>query len=134
MLLEEFAPFIVQQGAVGLDSIVDLNPRCAVFVLGVDRSLEEVQSHQCGFTTLPGKGNLGDTLGFNVLAREGFEDIVRHEEVALWIKVFLLQKETILTIKIADSPSGFGHNVKCGRSIHCKSSILGNLVHFLQLN
>ena len=51
---EESAPFIIQFGAVVLDSIDDLLFRPPVLLSVFNRALEEIQPHQGRFTTLPG--------------------------------------------------------------------------------
>ncbi len=54
-LSEKTAPFLVDQGAVGLDAVRDDLPRPTVFFHQGERALQERQSHQRWFATLPGQ-------------------------------------------------------------------------------
>ena len=58
MFLEEGAPVIVQQDAVGLEGVLNDLVRAAVFLDELERVPEEVELHQRRFASLPGNGDL----------------------------------------------------------------------------
>ena len=57
MVVEEFAPLVGEQRAVGLDRVVDGLARLPVSVGQFERTPEEVDTHQRRFAALPGDGH-----------------------------------------------------------------------------
>ena len=59
MLGEQLAPGIIQQGAVGLDGVLDLLARPTVLLGQLERPAEELHPHERGFAPLPRDRDLG---------------------------------------------------------------------------
>ena len=71
VLLEEGAPGVVEQQAVGLEGLLDRLPRLSVFFDEFDRALEEFELHQGRLAPLPGDRYLRRAVGFQQLADIG---------------------------------------------------------------
>jgi len=63
VFLEESAPLIIQPGSVGLDRVKDLLIGFSIFLRVFNRTLEEIQSHQGWFTSLPGNVDFRYLMG-----------------------------------------------------------------------
>jgi hypothetical protein len=114
IFLEEFTPFIVQQGAVGLHGVLESHPRSAVFLLISDGLAVEIDSHQGRLATLPGYGDLITAVGLDQLADVGFKGLFGHAEIAIRVKQLLIQEEAIRASQVAGGTAGFGQYVNAG--------------------
>jgi len=65
---EEFAPLIVQQGAIGLQGVINVHTGTRIFFLISHRAAEEIHAHQGWLAALPGKVDFRHSLGCDVLA------------------------------------------------------------------
>ena len=78
VFLEEGAPVVVEQQAVGLESVLHRLAGPAVFLDQFDGALEELELHQRRLAALPGDGHLGRAMRFQQLADVGLERGLRH--------------------------------------------------------
>ena len=101
MLLEERAPGVVEQQAVGLKRVLYGLAGAAVFLDERDGLLEELQLHQRRLAALPGDGHLGRAVRFQQLADIGLERRARHPVLVVGIERFLREEETIRAIDVA---------------------------------
>jgi len=90
VLLEELAPLIVQEGAVGLHGVFEGHSRFAVFLLVFDRLAEKIYPHKGWFAALPGHRDLGAAVGLDQLLDIYLENLFRHAEVATRVKQLLV--------------------------------------------
>ena len=110
---KEFTPFVVQQGAVGLQGVADLSAT-GVFLLQGNRFPEKVDSQQRRFSSLPGEGDFRHALLFDVLADVGLQYFVRHFEVFVGgEELFFFQIKAVFAVEITQRPDGLGHHMKC---------------------
>ena len=109
---EEFAPFVVEQRAVGLDGVGnDFTAR--EFFLERDDFAEKIDAEQGGFAALPGEIDFGDGLAMDVLADVFLQHRVAHAPLVFaGIEIFLFEIETIFAIEVANRPDRFGQDVK----------------------
>ena len=110
--MEKLPPLIIQQGAVGLQRVVDAHARLAMLLLEFHCAPEKVQPHKRRFAPLPGKGDVGDALGRNVLPRVFLQQVIGHAEATAGVHALLGEKVTILAVQIADGPTGLQHDVE----------------------
>src|SRR5512135_2361488 len=73
LLMQELAPAIVYQRAVGLEIVLAPHMGRAVLLLQRDDFLEKIESEKGRFATLPGEDHLLVVLTFKVLADESLE-------------------------------------------------------------
>ena len=112
---QEFAPFVVEHGAVGLDGVVDLFA-VSVLALQLDDLAEKLHPQQRRFPTLPGKRNLRHILAPDVLPHVGLEDHVGHFEIFVrGEELLFFEIEAVFAVEVADRPDGLGHDVEVGR-------------------
>src|SRR5450631_304734 len=78
VLLEEGAPCVVEQQAIGLERLLNHLPGPSVLFDQRDRVLEEFELHQRGLATLPSDSHLRGTMGFQELSDIGVERLLRH--------------------------------------------------------
>ena len=78
--LQEFAPFVVEQRAVGLDGIVDAFA-AGILPLQLDDFAEELHPEQRRFPTLPGECDFRNILPYDVLPHIGLEDLIGHFKI-----------------------------------------------------
>ncbi|MBA7484259.1 hypothetical protein ES707_19783 [subsurface metagenome] len=112
MLLKETAPVIIKGNTVRLQGVVDSHAWTFVLFLEFNGAFKESQTHQRGFTALPGKGHFWNALGFNVLARECIQQVIRHTETAVRVESFFRQVVAVFTVEVADRPPWLDHHVK----------------------
>ena len=112
MFPKEPAPFLIECDGVGLQRIQDAHAGPAVFRLQGHRLAEKIQSHQGGFTPLPGKTDFGMRLGADVLLDVFFEHWIRHAEITARKQRFFFEKITILAIQVANGTPGLGHDME----------------------
>jgi hypothetical protein len=111
-LAEELAPFVVQEGAVGLHGVLKCRSRSPILLFDLDGPPEEVQAHQGRLSPLPGYGDRGVLLGLYILADIALQNLVGHPKAALRIEVLLGEEETVFAAEIAYRPRGLGHEMK----------------------
>ena len=121
VFLKEFAPLIVQEGAVGLHGIFEDHGRLFIFFLIFDGLPIEIEPHEGGFAPLPGHRHLGGAVIFDELAIISFQDLVPHPEVAAGIEAVVVQKKTVGTVQVADSAGGLGKDVNTGAGDEIRS-------------
>ena len=117
MLLEEAAPVVVEQGAVGLDAVLNDLARPTVSFNQFDRALEERKLHQRRLTPLPCDLYFRCLVGLQQLADVGLQGAVRHTLALVRIQRLLGQEEAIAAVYIAGRPAGLGQQVKGVRCI-----------------
>ena len=84
-----------------------------MFLLVIEGSLEEIQPHQGGLATLPGKGDFGRLLRVDVLAGKCIQQFISHAEAAAGIHHLFGKEVTIFAIQIANRAAWLGHNMEC---------------------
>ena len=109
---EELAPFVVQEGAVGLQGVLDAHARTLVLLLQSHGLPKPVESHQGWLAALPGKGDLRDLLGLDVLTGVLLEQVQRHAEVRSGIEILLGQEIAIGAVQVADRAARLEHDVE----------------------
>ena len=75
---EEGAPLVGEEGAVGLEAVVDEVALGVLTLEGDDALVEAERAHE-GFAAVPGEEHLGLGLRFDVLANVGLERGVAHD-------------------------------------------------------
>ena len=68
VVAQKRVPVVIQQSAIGLEVVLDVQTRTLVFLFECDHLLEESDAQQGRFATLPGEYDFVAALGFNVLA------------------------------------------------------------------
>ncbi len=114
VLAEKLAPVVIQEDAIGLHRMPDCDAWTRVVCDVVHRALEKVQSHQGGFTALPGDSDFGDTLRFDHLADVGFERLVAHAKAAVGVELLLGEEKAVGAIQVAGCAGWFAQNMKVG--------------------
>ena len=109
---EKCAPFVVEQGAVGLECGADALA-VGVFLLVFDHLAEVIDTEQGGFATLKGEVYFGARLSGDVVANKGFQALVRHLPLlVVGVELFFLQIEAVLAVQVADRADGLGNDVE----------------------
>lgn len=109
---EELAPFVIEQGAVGLDGVGD-DFAGGEFFLQRDNLAKKIDTEQGGFAALPGEIDFGCGLAMDVLADVFRKYGVAHAPLVFaGVKFFLFEIETIFAIEIANRPDWFGQDMK----------------------
>jgi hypothetical protein len=103
VFLEELAPLIVQQGAVGLHGV----PRNAYLVCasypaydtfpGTRRLYGRNRLHQRWLAALPGYSNLRTTVRLAQLADISLQSLFAHTKLDIGVEKFLVQEQTVRT-------------------------------------
>ena len=112
--LEEGAPLVVEQRAVGLDRVRRPAVRALVAFDVLDRALEEVEAHQRRLAALPGDDDLRPRLRLEQLADVGLEQLVRHPEPAARVEHLLREEEAVLAVEVADGAGRLGEHMEIG--------------------
>ena len=112
VLLEERAPFIVQEGAVGLYRVKDFLRRLSVFFEVSDGAPEEIEAHEGRLAALPCDVDFAGRVRLQKLPDICIQQVLGHPEPVARVKHFLGQKEAILAVQIAGSARGLGQKVK----------------------
>ena len=117
VLLQEPAPLVVEQGAVGLDRVEDPLARRGVLAFQLDGPPEEIQAHHRGLAALPGDHHLrGPRVPLEQLANIRLLQVFGHPEPAARVQHLLGQEEAVLAVQVADRARGLGHHVEGQRS------------------
>jgi hypothetical protein len=118
VFFEKGAPFLVEQGAIGLEIVFDALAGAGVFLLQSEHLAEEIQAHQGGFAALPGEHHFRPGDPGDVLLDEALEDFIGHPAGAGHSgQARLAQVETITAIQIAGATAGFDHGVEAPWSL-----------------
>ena len=88
VFLEESAPFVIEQNAVGLKSVLHDLVRPAVFLDEFDRAPEELDLHEGRLAALPSHGNVRSAVRFQQLADVGLERGLGHPILFVRIERF----------------------------------------------
>ena len=112
MLLEERAPLVVEQRAVGLEIVLDALVGLLVFLLELDHLVEELEPEQRRLATLPGEDHFVAVLAFDVLLDVGLENFVGDLELAVAAQqLFFVQVIAIGAVDVADGADRLDHRV-----------------------
>ncbi len=111
--VQEVAPLVVEERAVGLDGVEDPLSRPAEPALELERADEELEPHQCRLATLEGHHDLvGTRVGRQQLPDVGLVDVGVHPEPAAGVELVLGQEEAVLAVQVADGAGRLGHHVE----------------------
>ena len=97
---EKFAPLVVKENGVGLQSVTDDLARYTILLLQLDELLVEIETHECGFTALPCETRLRE-FQIEVIGDEAFEYFVAHTLAALADFGWTALVEAVFAIEIA---------------------------------
>lgn len=112
VVMEKPAPFVVEQGAIGLDTIAHTSA-FGISTLIVQRFAIETNRPQQRFSPMPGEDDLGLGLCLDVLPREQFEQFVAHLMMRrLRIEPRLLKVVAIAASEIALCTCRLRHHVE----------------------
>ena len=123
VFLEEGAPVIVEQDAVGLKGVLHDLPGPAVLLDEFDGAPEEFELHQRRLAALPRHGHLGRAVRLQQLADIGLERGIGHPVLVVRIQRFLGQEEAIRAVDIAGGAARLRQQVKTGRRIGWTSEL-----------
>ena len=99
--MEERAPFVIKQDAVGLEGVFD-GLALGIFRLKGHRRAEEIDPEQCRLTALPGKVDGGTGLGGDVVSHIRLQDLGLHPHApCVGVEFFLLEIEAIAAVQVA---------------------------------
>lgn len=101
MVVEEAAPCLIDQYAVGLEGVLDRGPGLPAPVLQLYGPSKKIESHERRLAPLPGNGHPGHLVRFEKLPNKCFMNLVRHPEIAARVELFLLQEEAVVAPQIA---------------------------------
>ena len=105
VVMQELGPFVIEQGAIRLEDVLNDGRWWLQFVLDLDGFLVEIQPHQRWFAALPGERVFclrAAEITCNHLAESGF----RHAAVVVWIEEAFTGVETVLATEIAVASGG----------------------------
>ena len=123
VLLEEGAPVVVEQDAVGLEGVLHGLAGPAVLLDELDGAPEELELHQRRLAALPRHGDLGRAVRLEQLADVGLERGLGHPALVVRIQRFLGQEEAIRAIDVAGGPARLRQQVEARRSIGAKGIV-----------
>ncbi len=114
VLGEEGRPFIVDQGSVGLEGVVD-GLAGGMFGLEGDDGAKEIDAKEGGLTALPCEVDFVVRLRGDVLLDVALEDFRGHLPARCGgVEGFFLEVEAVFAVEVADGADGLGHDVKTG--------------------
>jgi len=114
VILEELAPLIVQQGAVGLYGILETHvlyachTRLTILFLALDGFVVEIDPHQRWLAALAGYSNLRAAVRLDQLADISLQSLFAHTKLDIGVAKFLVQEETVRTAQVAGGARGLG--------------------------
>ena len=112
VLLEEPAPLVGEQGAVGLDAVV-YGPSVGILLLQLHRTLVEGEGAHQRLAAVPGEQHLRHRLRVDVLFDELFQQFFAHHVLGILpVEFCLLQVVAIITGKVAYRSYRFQHHVE----------------------
>ncbi len=112
VFLEESAPFVIEQDAVGLKSVLHDLVRTAVFLHEFDGAAEELDLHEGRLAALPSHSDVRSAVRFQQLADVGLERGLGHPILFVGIERFLGEEEAVRAIDIASGSARFREEVK----------------------
>ena len=115
VLLEKFAPRVVEPDSIGLERIAHAHSRGRAGRLQFDGAAEEVEPHQRGLASLVGEVDLArfSRLRLDILPQVGFERLLRHVPgFARRVERLFLQIEAVFAGEIADRADRLGDHVQ----------------------
>ena len=116
VLPKEGAPLIGQQGAVGLQAVVDETSTSVLALEGKYALVKTQRTHQ-RLATMPREQDLRLRLGFDILSDEGLQGLFAHAKTFLsfgGVDIAFLQIVAIVTSEVAEAADGLGHDVERG--------------------
>ena len=117
VLLEERAPVVVEQQAVGLEGVLHGLAGPAVLLDQFDGAPEEVELHQRRLAALPGDGDLRRAVRLQQLADVGLERGLGHAVLVVRVQRFLGQEEAVGAIDVAGRPARLRQQVEARRAV-----------------
>ena len=113
VLLEERAPFLGDQGPVGLQVVLDLLTGLCVLPLEAHHLAVEVEAEPRRFPALPRKDDFRTGDGGDVLLDEALQHLVGHDARArsAW-KRLLAQVIAVVALQVAGRAAWLDHHVK----------------------
>ena len=117
VLLEKFAPFIIEKDAVGLKGVLHGLVRPAVLFDEFDGAPEKVELHQRRLAALPRHGHRGRAVRLEQLTDVGLERVVGHPVLFVRIQRLFGQEEAIRTVDIAGRPARLRKQVEGRRGV-----------------
>ena len=109
---EELRPLVVDEGAVGLDRVLDDLVGPAVALDEVDHSAEELDTHERRLAALPGDRDLGVAVRLEQLPDVRLQQPVVHPERAAGVELLLGQEEAVRAVEVADRAGGLPEHVE----------------------
>ncbi len=103
--MQELGPFIIEQGAIRLENVLNVGRRRFQFVLNLNNFLVEIQPHQRRFAALPGK-RIFCLCAAKIACNHLAESVFRHAAMAVWIEEAFAGVETVLATEIAIASGG----------------------------
>src|SRR5208282_2600604 len=92
---KKLTPLITEQRTIRLNGVLERHTRAPVLFLKLDRTPEEVETHQGRLAALPSNRYLIRTVGFDKLLYVLFEELIIHTKTAAGVEQFLIQVETV---------------------------------------
>ncbi len=117
VLLEEHAPVVVEQQAVGLEGVLHRLAGLAVLVDQLDRAAEELELHQRRLAALPGHRDLRRAVRLEQLADVGLERGLGHAVLVVRVQRFLGQEEAVGAVDVAGRAARLGQQVEARRRV-----------------
>ena len=112
VLLEEPAPLVGEQRAVGLDAVVD-GASAGIFLLQLHGPLVERQGAHQRLSAVPGEEHLRHGLRLDVFFDELLQQLLAHHVLGIVLVEFgLFQVVTIVACQVAYGSYGFQHHVE----------------------
>ena len=106
IVMQELGPFVIEQGAIRLEDVLDNGRRRLQFVLDLDGLFVEIQPHQRRFAALPGERIFGLRTA-EITCNHLAESCFRHAAMPVRIEEAFAGVETILAMEVAVSACGF---------------------------
>src|SRR6266571_5976625 len=117
MFVEKSAPIIIQEDAIGLHGVLNVDARASIGMHKLHRAIEKVESHQSWFATLPGYRDFRSTLRFEQLTNIGFEGLVTHAKTTVRVEFLLGEEKAIGAIEVTGSARRLTQDMKVRGSV-----------------
>ncbi len=98
---QEGAPLVREQGAVGLQGVLEAHPRPAVGLLERDGAPEKIDSHEGRLAALPGHRQRVAAVGRNQLGDVAFQHLVAHAKATAGVEAFFLEIKAVGAVQVA---------------------------------
>ena len=111
VLLEETRPLARDEGAVGLQAVVDLLA-AGILLLERHRPTVEVQSHHQRFAAVPDELHLRHVVGRDVVPHHLLQHLQAHPGLPAAVDLRLVEIVAIGAVEVAERPGGLHHDVE----------------------